>query len=195
MSPSNLLQIIDASVYIKALPSDLGSANTLDWIPVDLLAEVTTELVHTDRHTEPDETFYNLLNPRTSNWQDIVPHIQARLTTTLSKVVRVVSFKDWIDLLRNAEDKIASDTGTATNGTLAGAKNAEAGLKLLSFFESLASVVVEAGLLDNGTRSGPNTGRQVQWATNNAMLQSSTFAGMTPVSTVWFDRWLDQWGY
>lgn len=189
MSLSNLVQIIDASVYIKALPADLGSANTLDWIPVDLLADVTTELLHTDRHTEPNETFYNLLNPRTSSWQDIVPHIQARLTTTLSDVVHIVSFKDWIDLLRNAEDKITLDMGIATNGTLAGAKNAEAGLKLLSFFESLASVVTDTGLLESGT------GRQVRWATNNATLQSSTFAEMTPVSTAWFDRWLDQWGY
>lgn len=189
-------QIIDASVYLRLLPSDLGSATNLDWIPVDILAEIVGELVSPDLPAGVPETYFNLLNPKTITWADILPNVKARLEVALSAEVQVVPLSQWISSLRDAEASIVHE---AAEGASDAANRAQTGLKLVSFFQMLA------GLHDNEASSNPDSRLtsgisnsktiDVHWDLDNALSRSSTFAKLTPVSTAWFDTWLDQWGY
>ncbi|KAH6999173.1 hypothetical protein BKA56DRAFT_469848 [Ilyonectria sp. MPI-CAGE-AT-0026] len=183
--------IIDASVHLRLLPSDLGSATTLDWIPVDLLAEIIGQLVGSELPKGVQETYYNLLNPKTSSWCDILPNIKSRLETALSAEVRIVPLQQWINSLRDAEPSIVRDVGNGTHGT---ATRSQTGLKLLSFFQMLAGEENEDVSSDTSSQISSSSG-DLNWAMDNSLSQSSIFADLKPVSAAWFNTWLEQWGY
>ncbi|KAF4339189.1 Linear gramicidin synthase subunit D [Fusarium beomiforme] len=169
--------IIDASVYLRALPLDLGSWSALDWIPIDLLADVIGQLVVPMNPVVGQEHYYNLLNPRTSSWNDILPSLRARLEAATAEAFEAVPLQEWIDRLRGAEKAIANEVGDGSSETAA---RAQTGLKLISFFETLSS---------------QNGASELQWSKINTLAQSSILACMEPVSSAWFETWLSQWGY
>ncbi|KAI1879087.1 hypothetical protein JX265_003264 [Neoarthrinium moseri] len=179
--------LIDASAYLKMLPSDLGSATNLDWIPVDLLAEIIGQLVvRPILGTRAPEMYYNILNPRKSCWSDVLSIIRGRLETAMSENIQVVPFQEWINCLRDADASIIREADTGSSET---ARKAQTGLMLISFFQNLA---------DKG--SSPDVGayagiQHLDWAMSNSLSQSTILANLAPVSEAWFDAWLQQWGY
>ncbi|KAL9485421.1 hypothetical protein ACSS6W_004210 [Trichoderma asperelloides] len=186
--------IIDASAYLGKLPANLGGATALDWIPIDLLAEVMVQLIDSDAKatgsgTQEVETYYNIVNPRTISWDSLLPTVQDRLETALSpKKLQVVPFSQWLDDLEMAEVAIVQEV--EKNGTTplqTAASRAQTGLKLLSFFRGMAKTSGDDAV--NAALSTPN------WAVGNGLARSSVFAQLTPVSPAWFETWLDQWGY
>ncbi|EWG54274.1 hypothetical protein FVEG_12530 [Fusarium verticillioides 7600] len=170
--------IIDASVHLRALPLDLGSASILDWIPIDLLAEVIGQLVVPVNPVVGQENYYNLLNPRTPSWKDTLPGLKAHLEASFSEKFEIIPLQEWINRMRGAEKTIVKEVSEGSSET---ARRAQSGLKLLAFFETLASET-------EGSRG-------LEWSKANALAQSSILACMEPVSSAWFDTWLTQWGY
>lgn len=174
------------------MPADLGAATALDWIPIDLLAEVIGQLVVPNTNKNELETFYNLVNPRTASWQSLLPTLKARLEISSSKKVQIVPFAQWLDELEKSENSVIKEVekmnGTTTPAQTA-AHRAQTGLKLLSFFRVLA----EVGPLNDDTvkaiLSTPN------WKVDNALKHSAAFAELPPVSSAWLETWLKQWGY
>ncbi|ENH73619.1 Linear gramicidin synthase subunit D [Fusarium oxysporum f. sp. cubense race 1] len=170
--------IIDASAHLRALPLDLGSASILDWIPIDLLTEVIGQLVVPVNPVVGQENYYNLLNPRTPSWIDTLPGLKARLEASFSETFEIIPLQEWISRLRGSEKTIVKEVSEGSSET---ARRAQSGLKLLAFFEMLAS--------------GKEGSRGLEWAKANTLAQSSILACMEPVSSAWFDTWLKQWGY
>ncbi|KAJ5087903.1 hypothetical protein N7456_011519 [Penicillium angulare] len=179
--------IIDSSAYLRKLPATLGSATDLDWIPIDLLAEVMNQLIHSDtKTTGDDEIYYNLVNPQASSWNSLVPTIQARLESALSpEKVQIVPFSQWLDDLQNTEEAIVQETGKQNGSTPSQttASRAQTGLKLLSYFRMLA----ESSTSDDVPRPAPSV---LSWAIGNGLARSSVFADLAPVSPSWFETWL-----
>ncbi|KAF5979584.1 nonribosomal peptide synthetase MxcG (component of the myxochelin iron transport regulon) [Fusarium bulbicola] len=170
--------IIDASVYLRALPLDLGSASILDWIPIDLLTEVIGQLVVPVNPVVAQESYYNLLNPRTLSWIDTLPGLKAHLEASFSDTIEIIPLQEWINRLRVAEKTIVKQVSEGSSETV---RRAQSGLKLLAFFEMLAS--------------GKEGFRGLEWSKGNTLAQSSILACMEPVSSTWFGIWLKQWGY
>ncbi|KAM0482540.1 hypothetical protein ACHAPX_003059 [Trichoderma viride] len=186
--------IIDASAYIGKLPANLGGASALDWIPIDLLAEVMSQLVDSDATStgasQEVETYYNIVNPQTVSWTSLLPTVKARLETALSpKKVEVVPFSQWLEALEKAEDAIIQEAEkkNGTTDSQVAASRAQTGLKLLSFFRAMAESSDDDAVA--AALSTPN------WAVSNGLARSSVFAQLTPVSPAWFETWLGQWGY
>ncbi|OJJ39941.1 hypothetical protein ASPWEDRAFT_736901 [Aspergillus wentii DTO 134E9] len=103
--------LLFASKEMKCLPDSLGS--DVDWIPVDILAEVIGELVQRHSRCVDDRcSYYHLVNPHTTRYEDLLPVIMKRLDC------RIVSLDEWVRLL---EQK---------SGT---------GGELLGFYQELAS--------------------------------------------------------
>mgnify|MGYP005990394527 CR=1 FL=1 len=161
------------------MPKDLGSATNLDWIPVDLLAEIVGDLAKPHKRQRASGVFYNIVNPKTTNWQTVVPVIKSRLEKSLSANVSIVTFQDWVELLRKSERKIVRQAQASHD---VAATRAQTGLKLISFLEGL-------GALDE------EPAEPVRWASENISSASTVFANLEAVSEAWCQIWMSQWGY
>jgi hypothetical protein len=124
------------------------------------------------------ENYYNLLNPRAPSWIDTLPGLKALLEASFSDTFEIISLQEWLSRLRGAEKTIVKEVSEGSSET---ARRAQSGLKLLAFFDMLAS--------------GKEGSRGLEWSKGNTLAQSSILACMEPVSSAWFETWLKQWGY
>ena len=110
--------IIESSRVLGCLPDNLATMNTIDWVPVDLMADVLVELaVKLDGKTM---RMFHAVNPKTCEWEDVLPAVRDHLGRDLP----VVSFESWVQRLRGSID-------------IKG--NANPGVKLLDFYQGLVT--------------------------------------------------------
>ncbi|KAJ5384995.1 Male sterility NAD-binding [Penicillium concentricum] len=157
--------LLEASVQLDCLPETLGSGNQIDWIPVDTVAELLSDLICSPRVYERDNStnirYYNLVNPHQIQFSDIVPLLAQRLGS--SEPLEVVSLRDWVHRLSQSIDK----PGSRSNP----------GLRLLGFFQGLArsekAVTLDTTMIEERF---PRLGQ------------------VGAVSDRWISLWLEQWG-
>ncbi|MCJ1387732.1 hypothetical protein MMC18_000575 [Xylographa bjoerkii] len=175
--------IIASSKYLGVLPSTLGSMGRVDWIPVDILADIIVELAgvgepvngvskaysngsHSD-DTLPTSSLpvYHAVNPKATHWAKLVPTVSKYIGPS----VKVVSWGEWVEALRNSKH----------DATAANLKQNPA-LKLLDFFESMERAA--------------KMGKQMPvLETKVSARRSRTMASLEPVSEEWMEIWLKQW--
>ncbi|KAH7140152.1 male sterility protein-domain-containing protein [Dactylonectria estremocensis] len=185
--------IIASSKHIGVLPSDLGSMDEVNWVPVDLLSDIVLELSgvvpSSDRSTQklsrvanglkgdlrPSSHFmgaaensnsisvYHAVNPHSVDWVKLAPTVASLVGIDSSNIV---PWKQWVDGLRLSEK----------------ASNLEMnpGVKLLDFFESL-------DVKGRGDMMMPPL------ATVVSSTKSKTMASLSPVGTEWMALWVKQW--
>lgn len=161
--------LIKTSMYLGKLPSSLGSMGRMDWIPVDILANVVVETLlddscHGGRESpytsgEGKARFVHLLNPHEANWQDILRHAQR----SLEKELEVVSYEEWLSDLQSSAEQEHDEANPA--------------VKLVDFFEQ------------NKNDLKP------KFSTVNAQRMSQTLASLQPVNGEWMHLWMKQWGF
>ena len=160
--------LIKTSMYLGKLPSSLGSMGRMDWIPVDVLAKVASEiLLASSARTDQSSTvasdgeqaqFVHLLNPHEANWQDIIPHVQR----SLDEKLKVVPYEEWLSDLQNSAERNHDEANPA--------------VKLVDFFEQ------------NRHDLKP------KFSTTNAQRMSQTLRSLQPVNGEWMHLWMEQWG-
>lgn len=89
--------LIKTSKALGCLPD---SMNTIDWIPVDTLSQIINEIVQGGCSTSISRT-YNLVNPHTGNWDDLVSAVKDEWG---SAALKVVPFEAWLSALRGQTD-------------------------------------------------------------------------------------------
>ncbi|KAL7923114.1 male sterility domain-containing protein [Trichoderma austrokoningii] len=169
--------VITSSKRIGFLPSDLGAMDSICWIPVDILADVVLELAgiiqkpqdlptgKSANNKKPEykghATVYHAVNPHSIRWAELVPTVADALHIPSG---RIVPWAEWVDALRSSAQ---------------GNEDPEAntGLKLLDYFESLGGVGDAMPTL----------------ATELTRRQSETLAALDPVGPEWMKLWLKQW--
>lgn len=178
--------MIASSKRIGFLPSDLGALDSLSWIPVDILADVILELAGIIQKPEelPNRksvngannnnnnkseykshaTVYHATNPHSIRWAELVPTVADALRIPSDKIV---PWAEWVSALRSSAQ---------------GNEDPEAntGLKLLDYFESLGGVEDGQGVMPT-------------LATELTRRQSETLAALRPVGPEWMKLWLKQW--
>ncbi|KAF4553644.1 AMP-binding enzyme-like protein 20 [Elsinoe fawcettii] len=162
-----LPSIIKSSGEMGKLPGNLVNMETVDWVPVDVAANVMVELAlegRVDEKLHERERWFHLVNPRTVGWKKLWPVVK-QYYKEKGKELEVVEFGEW---LRALEDMPATR------------ENAERvpGLKLLDFYEGLAA---PQGL--------------PRLATDQTEAASSTLRDLGPVTYDMMKQWLDQWGF
>ncbi|KAI1375112.1 hypothetical protein F4677DRAFT_460945 [Hypoxylon crocopeplum] len=183
--------LIDASAYLRMLPSNLGSFSELDWIPVDLLAEILGQLVlRTVEEGNDDEGYYNIVNPTRISWKYLLPIMKYRLEAAISAEIQIVTLKHWISTLQNAEASIVREISTP--GDYKTASNAQTGLTLVPFFQMLDKTNTQDSSQAGDTYDDL---RRCDWVVSKTTSHSSTLANLGPVCAMWMETWLDQWGY
>ena len=115
-----LPSLIASSKHLGMLPDSLGRMETVDWIPVDVLARIICEImINTAGESNSAAAVYHATNPQNGTWKSLVPAVAGVLD------VKVVSLEKWLDALRRsamAENLLQNPA-----------------LKLLDFFEGLIS--------------------------------------------------------
>lgn len=188
-----LPSLIASSLFLGKIPTSLGQNDEIQWIPVDSLSEIIMDLLEqvepiaqglptelepangTSRNGSSDtEAFvtrslpvYNLVNPGSTDWQSLLPAIQAHYT---GKELEAVTLREWVDAL----------LASVSNIDHVDILSANPAAKLLDFFQTLAEREAEPVPL---------------FETVQAARASKTFRDLKPVSPEWMARWLKQWSF
>lgn len=165
--------LVKTSKALGALPDTLGpiSGDIVDWVPLDTVAKVCTELAFYahDARTAEVEVFH-LVNPHVSSWLDLIPTVVKHFASHGSQV-EVVSFEEWMARLHKVHISASNSPDEAV------IKQFPA-LRLLNFFGSSV-----------------NSKRRPTPSTKNTVKLSKSLAGLRPVGPELMTRWLDQWNF
>ncbi|KAJ9143061.1 NRPS-like enzyme [Pleurostoma richardsiae] len=156
--------LVSTSQKLKMLPSSLGYMESLDWVPVDLLAKIVVEQLASSESSTSEAskgitTVYHIANPRHAPWASVLPVVQKHLGAGVS----VVPPEEW---LRALADKVNSPEAASIPGT-----------KLLEFYRGIGTSKEVAPVLD----------------TTQSQKASPTLAAVTAVQPDWMDLWMRQW--
>ncbi|KAF5860430.1 hypothetical protein ETB97_001592 [Aspergillus alliaceus] len=88
------------------IPRTLGSMS-VEWIPVDTLATVITELIHTRSTIRADSrcSVFHLVNPLATSWESLLPSVQERYN------VQPVEVSEWVNELEKVREYYTPITG------------------------------------------------------------------------------------
>jgi len=164
--------IVESSKYLKMLPSNLGTLDRIEWVPVDLLAEIVVELAGVgakkpqfEELADDELKVYHAVNPKLGYWQVIAPSIQKMMP----EGTRSVPWEEWVQALKTA-------------GRSGATARELPGLKLADFYEGL--------IPPKNTKITPFNLETVATA-----RKSETMRRLPPVSTDWVDLWMKQWNF
>ncbi|RAK90448.1 NRPS-like enzyme [Aspergillus costaricaensis CBS 115574] len=149
--------LVQSSRHLQALPDTLGLMDRIDWVPVDLLAEVLVELAlgAADNHGCPSATgspravqVYHPVNLHSLSWDLIRPVVADALLAqgkdNAGKTIETIPLRKWVQRVRrDIEAASVSFSADTKNGKGLGGKELQALLeqnpaaKLLDFFEAL----------------------------------------------------------
>ena len=163
------MQLVASSKHLGLIPSSLGSQATVDWVPVDLAAQILLELagltapqIAEAATAVPRTQVYNLVNPTEAPWRPLVRALQRRFPSS-----KVVDYNEWLEADR------ASAKGDKADPA------ANPAIKLLEFFEGLGRV----------------GGMTPAFEMRETAKRSRTMRVMQGVSEEWVDKWLSQWRF
>ncbi|KAK6082367.1 nonribosomal peptide synthetase [Seiridium cupressi] len=162
--------IIASSLYLKALPSDLGLTNQVDWTPVERIAGLVQEIIGVSQQVKPQEIsgYYHGVNPSQTTWQKLAPAVQEFYGK--DRLPELISFKEWCDRL----EKTQSDDIRAMD--------ANPGIKLLDTYKGM-SAAAAAGH------------KPVTFDMKRTVNQSPTMRDAKAISPELLQHWCKQWAY
>lgn len=168
--------LIIGSLSIGCVPDDLGlQFSDVDWLPVDLLANVLVELVSDLGFEKSDKTrVYNLRNPPVTPWSDLLPTVVSSAATLLESGQRleVVSPSTWLKRLKAAASNLTGDEIT-TNPAI----------KLLEFYENY----LWGGDVQQGASKKPSM------SIEGAYAKSKALCDMPAINQQLIQKWMDEW--
>lgn len=159
-----------SSVELGCIPDSLGSANQIDWVPVDIAAEALSDLVcdsnapSGENHEAPQSRYYHIVNPTHVPFTEFVPFLAQRLRST--EPLEVVTLQKWVDIL---EDKARSHESS---------RSPVCGISLLGFFQGLISANQRSVVMDT---------------TLSKKRLPLTKCGA--IKEEWMGAWLHRWGF
>lgn len=175
---------IKSSITLQSLPQTLGPTEVVDWVPVDTAARVIAEIAalrteqevsgstRFNRRKGEQPQFYHIVNPRTSQWTDLVPAMRERMPED----VKVITFVDWVDLLKSHVNETGGLQKVMEGQNPAG--------KLIDFFDNLQDRAIRF----------PHA-RSAQLETVQTLKVSPTLRDLAAVNPEWIDLWMRQWNW
>ncbi|KAG0647940.1 Nonribosomal peptide synthase [Hyphodiscus hymeniophilus] len=139
----------------------------VDWIPVDVAADTISELLISSNREEDEGMYqvFNIVNPRSVPWSDLVSMLQAS-TFELGKL-EVVPMTEWVSRLSALSSTLSPDELP--------------GLRLLQFFEGMASA------------EGKGHESSKVFDTEKSRAISQSLRECKPFRREWMERNLEVW--
>lgn len=157
----------------------MGSADTVDWVPIDIAADAIYEQTFATPSIDGRAaSVYHVINPVKTGWSSLTPIIKERLENHTKSIIEVVSLKEWT---RRLSSEASQSTARA---------NELSGYKLAAFYESLAEE--DPG---KGGASGMKLSLPSDWELSRSLAASKSLGSLTQVTPDWMNIWLSQWGY
>ena len=177
-----LPSLVLSSLHVGAVPESLGSSQEkIDWVPIDLLADVLVELtLNVDRpdalkRMVPEATnkarVFHPLNPHPVAWETLLQTVVNSLSRSDAgtKQIETVSFRAWLDRVR-------AEVEAAGSADVEAMLKVNPAAKLLGFYEKLA---------EDGKMQDFDTSR-----TEEASPKLRAVEGIKPE---WMERWVGAW--
>ena len=159
-----LPSLVLSSRHLGVIPDSLSGLETVDWIPIDILSDIITELaLQPSTALGSDGKTYHAVNPSKTTWAALLPSILAALGPT----VHAIPFSEWVKRLRASAETATSEGDLAINPAI----------KLMELYEGLLSG--ESSVASLGTRE-----------TRKA---SPTLRDLGPIQGRWMAKWIEQW--
>ncbi|KAK1976536.1 thioester reductase domain-containing protein [Colletotrichum cereale] len=158
--------IVASSKHLGVLPGDLGAMTTVNWTPIEGIANLVLEVsgVAAPVPLEAVDGYFHGVNPRTVPWEDLAGAVRSHYG---DGVIRdVVPFAEWVRILEES----ASSTDDMDRNP---------GIKLLDFYRDVAS----AG------------GQGVELSMERTTRSSRTMREMRAVTPELMQNWCRQWAF
>ncbi|KAJ5717801.1 NRPS-like enzyme [Penicillium malachiteum] len=167
--------VVLSSLHLEALPDSLGQAmDRVDWVPIDLLAEILVDVALLDNS---GLSVYHPVNLNTKSWKEIQPFVTDALQKISGKTVETITLRDWVLRVRKDVEAASQGDKILKESELQAhlAKNPAA--KLLEFFE---------GLLANSTP-------ECALDTQHTAQASEKLREVDAVKPEWVEKWVGEW--
>ena len=159
-----LPSLVLSSRHLGVIPDSLGGVETVDWIPIDILSDIITELaLQPSDALGSDGKTYHAVNPSKTTWAALLPHVLAALGPT----VHAIPLSEWVKRLRASAETATSEGDLAINPAI----------KLMEFYEGLLSGESSVASLE----------------TRETSKASRTLRDLGPVQGKWMAKWIEQW--
>lgn len=161
--------LVISSLHIGAIPDSLGpSLSNIDWVPVNVLAEILVEL-GLDNNQQPEEhvshnnatltgmsrggaRVFHPLNPQPTTWKALRPVVIQELHSITGKKLETISMDAWLKRIRK-DMETSADSSQALKGNndvlrdeeLEAFLQVNPAVKLLGFYEGVLGGEGEAG--------------------------------------------------
>jgi len=141
----------------------------VDWVPVDLAAQVALDIAFSAPNPEPTETVscFNIVNPQSTCWGELARTVQ-EFYAVQGRALESVSLDEWVDALAGVNASMEKD-----------ALRRYPALRLLDFFHGLR-------------RKGTN---RCTFSTHRALEHSPTMAQLRAVDETLMRKWLTVWAF
>ncbi|KAK3319499.1 hypothetical protein B0T19DRAFT_268473 [Cercophora scortea] len=98
-----LPSIVASSVYLGVLPNGLGKMTTIDWTPIENIANMVLEVAGVTQHLDIEKIngYFHGINPVQTEWANLWPAVKEFYGDRIKKVV---SFGEWIDELEKSQE-------------------------------------------------------------------------------------------
>ncbi|KAK1701537.1 thioester reductase domain-containing protein [Colletotrichum godetiae] len=158
--------IIASSKYLGVLPRDLGAMATVNWTPIEGIANLILEVsgIAAPVPLKKINGYFHGVNPRTVPWETLAEAVREFYGDGVIK--KLVSFKEWVELLENS----AATTDDVDKNP---------GIKLLDFYQGLAM----------------GEGQGVEFSMERTTKSSKTMKEMQAVTPELMQNWCRQWAF
>ncbi|KAI5919189.1 hypothetical protein F4810DRAFT_724876 [Camillea tinctor] len=121
--------IVASSLYLGALPADLGAMSRVDWTPCEKIAKLVLEVGGIAQRVPAGQLsgYFHGVNPSSTTWEELAPAVQEFYGK--ERIRELVSFNEWVERLA-ASQKADSTEGLDKNP----------GIKLLDSYRSFTMV-------------------------------------------------------
>ena len=182
-----LPSLVISSLHIGAVPDSLGSSQSkIDWVPMDLLAEVLVELAISDITQQPPSLEHSIkegrkaqvfhpLNPYPTTWKALLPTIIKTLSRESGEAqpIETVPFPVWLQKVRA---DVESASTSVANRDMERLLEVNPAIKLLGFYEEL--------IQDK---------KMPELETSKAREASVKLQGVGEIRPEWMRRWVEGW--
>ena len=185
-----LPSLVLSSLHLGVIPHSLGPRfDTIDWVPVDLLAEILLDLalqeIQRSKAPKPNAitneseiqrnptSVFHLLNPRPVHWDLVRDTLITFIQSLSQKTIEIVPLALWLEKVRQD-----SEAASRSQSELEAYLSRNPAVKILDFYQTL---------LDSSSYQGS------ELEIGRTLATSEKMRALGSVNADWIGKWVREW--